>query len=264
MQLNEGVQDSTDEKPITETFKLIFDMKKNDIPEYIPVNQYAKKIPGLRRPTKKHAQSPWKLLERFRWVKSHPQERNEFAWSDNEKETWLKGRIKKVKQREKKGKYMRWTTTKAAKNYDELIEWYNLQKLDQHLAEVNKWDSKDGREPGIETCWQRSERKRKGVRETIYGEYKYNKCRSDKLQKDALKMRNYFKTEAHLLCIADAPAKAWRAAAMSPVGSYRLRTFFGDKARFNWKNYDFHPELEKERMCYLNNKIKKIYLYNNI
>ena len=248
MQLNEGVQDSTDEKPITETFKLILEMNKNDIPEYVPVNKYVKDTPGLRRPTKKYAHSAWKPLERYRWITSHPVQRDEYGWNEHTKERWFNKRTKKIQRREKTGKLSRYTLTKTAKNYDELIEWYNLPKLDLKLADENKWDDRDKKEYGVETCWQRSERKRGEIREQLYGKYKYSICKSDHLQKDALKMRNYFKTEAHFLCITDASDEAWRAAAMSPVANYRLKQIFGNAEKFNWKHYDFHPEKEKTSM----------------
>ena len=263
MQKNEGIQSSSHEKTLIESFKLIQNMKPDLLPEWIHVSEFEKTDPGVRKVPKSLEHTPWKSHQRCRYLKQCGSIRaKQFQWKspakfeafcqDRRKIFQRKNRNKnrnksKKNKNNEKIKLVRWTCDPTHDNYDELILNFNLEKLDAELAKVNKWDDKDKAEPGIQIYKRRIARKRKKYREQRYGKYQYDKFDDQKLKEDVSHFRLVACMEVYTLLIDDAPTIAWRCAAMSPVARMWLTKIYGNPNRFSWKDFHFHPV--KELKC---------------
>ena len=280
MQANEGIQNSTHDKTLVEAFKLIQQMKLNDLPQYLLISEFAENDKGVREPPKKLAYTPWKSHQR-QFCLNHMNDikRSTFKWKDEkEKRTFLKDRklryIKKNQRRasHKGVKLVRWTGDSGHKNYDPLIQYYNLKKVDEHLVQQYQWDVEDGKEPGIEVYRERCDRKRWKYRMQKYGDFVWNKQDNANLRKDARKFRNIACLEVFFLIIDDAADIAWQCVSMSPMARYWMLQIFDNKEHFNWQNFHFCPQTEEaslviiyillilSSMCYLNISLKLIFI----
>lgn len=259
MQKNESLQYSSNEKSILEAYFLIYEMSMDKFPKYLPLERIAETDPHVRAVEVQDKQTAWKPKVRYHWLQMNPHKRESLLWKGGQigRTEAMQKKVPRMKQvREhnekviQKGKgsiaYSRWTFDKGARNYDSLIEHYDLKRLDAILKTELKWDALDYAEPGIETCEARMVRHREKHRAMKYKlDWEYGH-RHIEFKNDARKLRNLACIETYLLLIEDASPLAWRCAAMAPLARICLESTFNNPEEFNWKSFFFDEETESE------------------
>ena len=243
MQRNESVQYSSQEKSITETFDLIYKMRLDGLPRYLHMTDYLDADPGAKLPSKKFKDTIFKMHQRRRFLKI-TKDRDSFLYQNaKEKKDFKSLRNLKEVHRLNQNKLTKWTFSTDAPNYDELIENYNLQKVDQECARIYKWDEKDKKEIGLQTYWERAHKKRRRYCKQKYGDYSYSAQNNAKLKKDAMKFRNITCLEAYFLLIEDASTNSWRTTAMAPIARHKIEKIY---SQMPWQDYFFDTETESD------------------